>query len=315
MKPWLFPNRRKPQPVSGDIDPQRVRIASPCTASWQEMKGNDWVRHCTECNLKVYNFSELTWKEVESLIARHQGRLCARIYRRADGTVLTQDCPKGLQAVVRRVSRWAGAALSAMAVVNSAGAQSSSGRDPNPLVQIKSAAQTKEKVGENSATVVMEVVDQQGAVIAFARVLLMNQVSGQSWEANTDRKGRARLGGLGRDRYKLRVDANGFRTYQQEVDLTSLEMAEMKVTLQVGEAGGVFVEPASVSTEQVPSQNNLQQIPVTPIPEPRRKNPHRKKSEAKTQAPAGTANPPIFPHAGQRGSGDRVIRNASAHLR
>jgi len=108
MKLWSFSNRRKQKAASVQNDPGKIRIASPCSASWEAMKGNDWVRHCTECNLNVYNFSEMTWKEVERLIASHQGRLCARFYRRLDGTVLTQDCPKGLQAVVRRVSRWAG---------------------------------------------------------------------------------------------------------------------------------------------------------------------------------------------------------------
>jgi hypothetical protein len=37
-----------------------------------------------------------------------------RFYRRADGTILTRNCPVGLSAVRRRVARVAGSALSAV---------------------------------------------------------------------------------------------------------------------------------------------------------------------------------------------------------
>jgi hypothetical protein len=37
----------------------------------------------------------MTAAEVSALIVETEGRLCARIYRRADGTVLTSDCPVG----------------------------------------------------------------------------------------------------------------------------------------------------------------------------------------------------------------------------
>ncbi|MDB5034507.1 MAG: hypothetical protein JWQ98_1748 [Chlorobi bacterium] len=82
-----------------------VQIATPCTASWEEMKGNDTTRHCSHCSLNVYNISAMTSDEADALIANAEGRLCIRFYRRADGTVLTQDCPVGLRAVRQRVLR------------------------------------------------------------------------------------------------------------------------------------------------------------------------------------------------------------------
>lgn len=80
-----------------------VRIASPCSASWAEMEGDERVRHCSQCRLNVFNLSEMSAAEAESLLRKHAGRLCVRIYRRADGTVLTRDCPKGFAAVRRRL--------------------------------------------------------------------------------------------------------------------------------------------------------------------------------------------------------------------
>jgi len=53
------------------------------------------VRHCGECKLNVYNLSEMTQTEAEGLIRKHEGRLCVRYYQRADGTVLTRNCPVG----------------------------------------------------------------------------------------------------------------------------------------------------------------------------------------------------------------------------
>src|ERR1044072_3641791 len=93
----------------------RLRIAAPCSASWEQMKGSERVRFCHECNLNVYNISRMTRKAVESLIAHAPGqRLCMRLYKRADGTIITRDCPVGLRALRRRVSPVAGATFPAL---------------------------------------------------------------------------------------------------------------------------------------------------------------------------------------------------------
>jgi len=74
-----------------------LSVASPCTASWDDMQGNEQVRFCGECRLNVYNVSALTATEATELIQSHEGRLCIRYYQRTDGTVLTQDCKVGLK--------------------------------------------------------------------------------------------------------------------------------------------------------------------------------------------------------------------------
>jgi hypothetical protein len=69
------------------------------------MKGDERVRYCEECRLNVYNFAELSRGQAEELIRETEGRLCGIIYRRADGTVLTRDCPVGLMAIRRGTAR------------------------------------------------------------------------------------------------------------------------------------------------------------------------------------------------------------------
>src|SRR5579864_8307660 len=98
----------------------RVSIAAPCSADWESMPGTGRVRHCAQCNKNVYNLSAMTRREAEALLRETEGRLCARLYRRADGTILTENCPVGLRAIGRRISRMAGAAMSAFAAVSSA---------------------------------------------------------------------------------------------------------------------------------------------------------------------------------------------------
>ena len=79
-----------------------IQIASPCTAKWNDMAGDDFARHCAECSKNVYNLSLLTRAEANELIREKEGTLCVRFFRRFDGTVLTADCPVGLRTVRRQ---------------------------------------------------------------------------------------------------------------------------------------------------------------------------------------------------------------------
>jgi hypothetical protein len=75
------------------------------------MTGGDRVRSCAQCQLNVYNFAELTRTEAEDLLRTAEGRICGRLYRRSDGTVITKDCPVGLRAARRRAAKVATAAF------------------------------------------------------------------------------------------------------------------------------------------------------------------------------------------------------------
>jgi len=72
-----------------------LHVASPCSASWAQMPGDERVRACGKCKQNVYNLSALTRAEAEALIAERNGRMCVRYYQRADGTILLADCTVG----------------------------------------------------------------------------------------------------------------------------------------------------------------------------------------------------------------------------
>jgi|SRR5581483_2922244 len=94
---------------------ENVKIARPCGADWEKMTGDDRVRFCNLCQLNVYNLSGMKREEAEALLAAKSGKMCVRLYKRADGTVITEDCPIGLAAVKRRVATVAASALALLA--------------------------------------------------------------------------------------------------------------------------------------------------------------------------------------------------------
>jgi hypothetical protein len=75
------------------------------------MVGDDAVRFCGLCQRKVYHLSGMSRQDIERLIEEKEGRLCVRFYQRADGRMLTADCPVGLRAARRWMARVMGAVL------------------------------------------------------------------------------------------------------------------------------------------------------------------------------------------------------------
>lgn len=96
---------------------EMIKIASPCTASWDAMAGDDTTRFCDQCEKHVYNLSSLSRDEAEALVMKHEGKMCVRFYQRPDGTMLTQDCPVGWRAIQRRFVFIGGAAAGVLFIL------------------------------------------------------------------------------------------------------------------------------------------------------------------------------------------------------
>jgi hypothetical protein len=75
----------------------QLRVASPCSAKWDDMIGTERTRHCVQCNKNVYNISAMTRDEAEEFLAAQVEVPCVRYFQRQDGTILTQDCPVGVR--------------------------------------------------------------------------------------------------------------------------------------------------------------------------------------------------------------------------
>ncbi|WP_123580305.1 hypothetical protein [Abditibacterium utsteinense] len=93
----MTPNFAVPQKIKLEtIELEAIHIASPCRADWEQMRGDDRVRHCKACAKNVYNLSTMTREQAKRLISEKEGDLCVQLHRRADGTVITSDCTVGV---------------------------------------------------------------------------------------------------------------------------------------------------------------------------------------------------------------------------
>ena len=245
--------RRQSVPPAPLVNIQNIRIASPCPADWNKMIGDERVRHCAECNLNVYNLSAMTELEIRRLVAEREGRLCARLFRRADGTILTQNCPVGLKALTRRLSRIAGAVLSAM-LPNFAAVQPMAGQ-----------SYTRTNVGD--AAMQLQVVDPQGVVGPNADVTLTPLPDGKPIQSKPDKNGRLvlrrHLGG----KYALAVSAPGLQSFPQTVELRAGEILSLPLQMHVG---GLMGEVVMVDPSRQPDKNV---VPVGPATTPSRSAP------------------------------------------
>src|SRR5215467_12464655 len=88
----------------------------------------------------------------------------------------------------------------------------------------------------NTATMIVIVTDQTGAVVAGARVTVLNSATADSREAVTGSDGRATFAALSlTGSYKITVTREGFGTEErQDLTLRSGETATLKVTLRAG---------------------------------------------------------------------------------
>ena len=89
-----------------------ITVAAPCHAKWSEMSGEDRARFCKLCTKHVYNLSAMSRSEAEALIVEKEGKLCVRFAKRADGTIISDNCPVGLRSARDRL-RWVGAGVAA----------------------------------------------------------------------------------------------------------------------------------------------------------------------------------------------------------
>ncbi|MBC7997124.1 MAG: hypothetical protein IAF58_04240 [Leptolyngbya sp.] len=104
--PSKYPDRPASEAVHCENDVlDKIYIAAPCDADWDKMKGDDSKRFCGDCKLNVYNISSMSSRDARKLITTSEGRLCLKLYRRKDGTIITDNCPVGLRKIRDRVKK------------------------------------------------------------------------------------------------------------------------------------------------------------------------------------------------------------------
>ena len=192
-----------------------LRIATPCPISWDQMTGDNQVRFCGHCQLNVYNIAELSRTEAERLIASTEGRLCARLYRRADGTILTKDCPVGLRALRMRVSKRAAAVFAAIVSLAATAFGQQSAKDDKTACTPQTRITRIDAASDHKASGLSgTVVDPSGAAIPGATVTVTNDETKETRSTFTNAAGRFEFGSIAPGSYSVTIETRNFKTLQ-----------------------------------------------------------------------------------------------------
>ena len=176
----------------------RIGVASPCSADWERMRGNDRIRFCTHCSLDVHNFSAMTRREIQSLVARSNGRLCARYVNTPRGIRTLDVPPPRLVTIARRAGRLAATPLAVvMTLTTAAAAPQSQGHDR--VVVTTQEAKPQGPTGALQGTI----RDTEGNVVAGATVIISRD--DESREVTTDDLGKYVIDDLPGGTYSLYV--------------------------------------------------------------------------------------------------------------
>lgn len=229
------------------FDVNKLRVAAPCPMNWDAMRGDERKRFCDLCGLNVFNVAELTEPEVRALVAKSKRkRTCVKLYRRADGTIITRDCPVGLRWIRRRAVGLAGAALAAiLSLFSVSDGQSKKDKEYKPKVKRGIfRGETSFKEGILRGTV----VDPNGDAISDAIVTAINLNTGQRLATTTNVKGRFQIALLSTGNYEVKIESNkGFSSYQRALSVNKNEDIQLNIMLYAD--GMVFVGDLTVEEE------------------------------------------------------------------
>jgi hypothetical protein len=220
-----------------------LRIAAPCPTTWEGMAGDDRVRHCSLCSLNVYNFAEMTRDEVSELLLRTEGRICARLHRRADGTVITRDCPTGLRALRQRASRVAAAVVTAMLTLP---AMAFGGTTCSKLKVHGSKVKLKiERLAASQAAAFTCVVRESGTPLPGVTISIRDEATERKapeFNLVTDVNGSISIPSLRSGLYRVEVTLSGFTSAKMDnLELKAGEATTASVALRVDTAPTITV--------------------------------------------------------------------------
>src|SRR5262245_55470479 len=192
----------------------QLQVISPCSTDWDQMSGDEKKRFCVECDKFVYDFSQMTRRQVEAIVSIHQGRMCARITRRPGGSLLTLETPPAHPVVARRASPVVNATLAAILGLSVPATALHADVSAAQIV-VRSDADSngaRTPYGGGDALVGGTVGDPQGAVITNAVVKLISD-SGAELETKTSSEGEFRFEQVPFGAYIMLVEAQGFYTH------------------------------------------------------------------------------------------------------
>lgn len=232
-----------------NFDVSNLRIASPCSVGWETMSGDERVRRCHSCELNIYNIAEMTSKEIENLITNRENRVCIRLYKRVDGTVLTKDCPVGFRAYQKRAARLAGAALATILGLFSV----SFGQKEDEKTVDTSKVKINRTANQNQESVLSGIVrDANGAIIPAAKLKLYKEGDKKFIKVKSNADGHYIFKNISVGVYTLEAEHKGFIKHKLiNLEVKNNEKVAVDIELQPGSISvtvGIYAEEPLIDT-------------------------------------------------------------------
>jgi hypothetical protein len=253
----------------------RVSIGSSCQTDWETMNGDQSQRYCDQCEKSVYNFSQFTRSQAEALIARTNGKLCARIERRSDGSILTADKSYSLPRLNQKFLRIASATMSAVLSVAPVIAAKPIKNLPVLNFSQEQKNQTDAKVAEKTARIWGTVYDPSQAVVPNVKITLINESTKNERKTSSSEEGIYEFTSLESGTYQLIFEAPGFKK-SIHTDIKIIDSQEMRQdnTMYIGAISGdlVFIQ----DFKETLNESAPQGLSITP--REKQAEPEKKKS-------------------------------------
>jgi len=198
---------------------QRLQVASPCPSSWEAMHGDACRRHCLKCDKPVYDFAQLSPREIAGLIEASRGKLCARLTRDDWGRLLTLEPPVTADPLpYRRVSTLATAVVTAVL-----GLSGAAWTDPVTTVSPaeeqgtgeRSEGNQPQRTGNAGSSLSGRLANEAGEPVPDAEIKLYNQLDRKERVRRTDADGRFSFASITAGIYALRASAGGHNAAQE----------------------------------------------------------------------------------------------------
>ncbi len=204
-----------------------IDVQSPCSESWNEMRGNEQIRFCSHCAKDVHNLSEMTRKRARKIVAASNGSICVRYTHRHDGRI--QTIKNTLHQITRQTGIAAGVLGTSFAASTLAYAQGEIKVNPNENTIVVAVA--NQKSDSPNGVISGTITDPHGAVIPFALVTLMNEQTSFYQSINSNQEGVYEFKNVPIGEYKLKVDAGGFAS--KEIAQVSVSGGEQNYNAQL----------------------------------------------------------------------------------
>jgi len=219
----------------------RLVIGSECKASWDEMQGDGARRFCAECQREVFDFAQMTRRDIRARIEASRGQICARLTRRAGQLVVAPTPELFAQSLPWEPRRVSPLAVTVVTAWLSLGAAKTQAAEPSaPAVGSSQEGADRDAERERApkpasvaggAALRGRIVDEGGGTVEGAEVVARNALDGRQHATSTDADGTFALDGLPTGIYDVTAMLAGFEISPQgDISLQTGEGRQVDLT-------------------------------------------------------------------------------------